>query len=290
MESKLIIRGRLVTPEDIKFIRNVVAEYWDQGRSFISRYICLKWNWLQPNGRLKDMACCELLRRLEQRGYIVLPPPKNNKKTNVRKRRRVHIDIDTTPIETNLKELLPIELRMVRGTEKEVLFRALLDNYHYLGYRQIVGAHLKYIAFSNGRPLACIGWGSAALKVACRDNYIGWSPQIRLKNLHLIAQNVRFLIPPWIRVPHLASYLLGMNARVLSADWQRLYAHPVVLLETFVDKERFNGTCYRAANWIYIGETAGRGRYDRYSQRSKPVKLVFVYPLYRNFRRILMNE
>jgi len=194
------------------------------------------------------------------------------------------------PVEGTLRDLRPIDVRMVRGTKDEGLFRELVDKHHYLGYRQIVGEHLKYIAFSGKRPVACIGWGGAAWKVGCRDDYIGWERETRERNLQLVANNTRFLILPWVRVPHLASFLLGQQARVVSRDWERVYAHPLVLLETFVDTERFKGTCYRAANWIHVGETAGRGKYDRFNERKEPVKGVYLYPLRRDFGRILTRE
>jgi len=290
MEPERTIQGRTLSPSDIDFIRSALQKHWERGRKFISRYICQQWGWLQPNGSLKDMACRGLLLRLEDLGLITLPPRKRQANNHLRNRRPLSIQVDTTPVEPTLKSIMPIELHMVRWTEYEILFNALVGSYHYLGYQQIVGAHLKYIAFSHGRPLGCIGWGAAAWRVMCRDGYLGWSNLARRQRLHLIVQNTRYLILPWVRIPHLASYLLALNAKVLSLDWQKVYCHPVVLLETFVDREGFQGTCYRAANWIYLGETKGRGKYDRENRRGKSVKAVFVYPLRRDFRRILRGE
>ena len=292
MAEEFTIRGRVVTAADIEFIRGVLAEHWDRGRTYISQLICQEWGWVQTNGRLKEVACREMLRRLEERGAVVLPRARRVGRLKGSSRRVVQPDLGFTPraIEGLLKQLRPIDVRMVRGTTEEGLFRELVDQHHYLGYRQIIGEHLKYIAFSGKRPLACIGWGAAAWKVGCRDEYIGWSAAARKRNLQLVANNTRFLILPWVRVPHLASFLLGQQARVLAKDWEKLYAHPVVLLETFVDKERFKGTCYRAANWIHVGETAGRGKYDRGHERNEPVRAVRVYPLRRDFRRILTGE
>ncbi len=290
MKQKLTIQGRVLTPSDIDFICKAIQKHWDKGRKFISRYICEQWRWVQPNGLLKDMACRGLLLRLESLGLIVLPPRKRQANNHLRNRRSFSVQVDTTPIKATLKDILPIELRMVRGTEYEGLFKGLIGSHHYLGYNQIVGEHLKYIAFSYGRPLACLGFGGAAWKVSCRDNYIGWSQDRRQKGLHLVVNNNRFLILPWVQIPHLASHLLGMQSRVLSADWQKVYRHPVVLLETFIDTERFQGTCYRAANWVFAGETKGRGKYDRYHEGRRSVKAVFVYPLHKDFRRILKGE
>ena len=282
-----------MTSEDVELVRQVVARCWEQGRSHISRELCREWGWFQPNGNLKDMACRELLLRLEGMGEIALPPRQSTRGPCRGGRGRggtPELSFAPRRIDGALRELLPVDVRMVRGTKEEGLFRELVDKHHYLGYRQIVGEHLKYIAFSGRRPLACIGWGGAAWKVGSRDDHIGWDKERRERNLQLVANNTRFLILPWVRVPHLASFLLGQQARVVSRDWEKLYAHPVVLLETFVDTERFKGTCYRAANWIQVGETAGRGKYDRLHEGKEPVKAVYVYPLRRDFRRILAGE
>lgn len=287
MKEKLIVRGRLVTPADIVFIRSFIEKYHDKGRTFISKELCRYWNWRQPNGALKDMACRDFLSRLEKKGLITLPPSKSI--NHKRKTKRV-ISLplhDKTPISSSLKEILPIEVKLVRWTVHESLFNGFLSAYHYLGYCQFVGAHLKYMAFSKQRPLACLGFAVAAWRLNCRDRFIGWDDETRKKNLHLISNNVRFLILPWVKVPHLASHLLSLIAKRISSDWQRVYGYPIVLLETFVEKQRFFGTCYKAANWLKVGETCGRGRNDRYKKKNKPIKAVFVYPLHKNFRLIL---
>lgn len=288
MEQELIIRGRLVTASDLSFIRFLTRKYWDKGRTFISQQLCHHWNWKQQNGSLKDMACRELLRRLEARGYLQLPPRKNRGRNHGQDRKLVPVpEHDSTPIEKYLKQISPIRIIMVRGSELEPLFNGLIEAYHYLGYCQIVGAHLKYIAFAKEKPLACLSFGSAAWKVSCLDQFLGWSKRARTKNLHLIINNTRFLILPWVKVPCLASHLLSLSARILPRDWKRVYGYSPVLLETFVDRQRFPGTCYKAANWIEVGTTSGRGKYDRYNQKNKPVKTVFIYPLNRYFRETL---
>jgi len=292
MAEEFTIRGRVVTAEDIEFIRKVLAEHRDRGRTYISQAICREWGWVQANGRLKEVACREMLRRLEAEGAVVLPRARavGRLKGGGGRRRQPTLEFTPRSVEGPLRDLLPVDVRMVRGTKDEALFRELVDKHHYLGYRQIVGEHLKYVAFSGKRPVACIGWGGAAWKVGCRDDYIGWEKETRERNLPLVANNTRFLILPWVRVPHLASFLLGQQARVVSKDWEKLYAHPVVLLETFVDTVRFKGTCYRAANWIQVGETAGRGKYDRFNERKEPIKRVYLYPLRRDFRSVLTGE
>jgi hypothetical protein len=287
MEQKLILRGRPVTSQDLDLVRSLVHQHQDQGRTFISKQLCRIWNWHQPNGALKDMACRELLRRLEQKGLIQLPP----KKIDIdRRQKKLSLNLlshEIHPLTGRLKDFLPIELKMVRGSPQEVLHNSLVSQYHYLGYCQIVGPHLKYIAYIQKRPIACLSWGAAAWKIACRDQFIGWSSPTRSKNLFLIVNNARFLILPWIRIPHLASHLLSQNINVLVSDWFHRYQYAPVLLETFVDAERFSGTSYKAANWLWVGRTQGRGKNDRDHQRTLPVKDVFLYPLKKKFREIL---
>lgn len=289
MEQKLIIRGRPVTSRDLDLIYSLLNKYWQRGRTFISRELSRNWNWYQPNGALKDMACREILRHLEEKGFITLPPSKkkiNRKDKKPSPRVPPH---ETYPLEGKIKDFLPINLRMVRGLPQETLYNGLIHQYHYLGYRRIVGPHLKYMAFIKGHPVACLSWGGAAWKVACRDQFIGWSTSARRKNLFLIINNTRFLILPWVRIPYLASHLLSQNIKILSSDWYRWYNYSPILLETFVDSERFQGTCYKAANWLLVGSTKGRGKNDRYHQKSLSVKDVFLYPLKKEFREVLSN-
>jgi len=237
------------------------------------------------------MACSELLLRLERAGFVGLPARKSNgRRGGSRRRRSIQIPLhSTSPIISSFHELGSIDLVMVRATPWEPLYKGLMEAYHYLGYCQTVGEHLKYMVFHEGRPLACIGWGAAAWKVASRDRFIGWEPIHRDRNLHLLAQNVRFLILPWVQVPHLASHLLGRMAKILPQDWQRLYHHPLVLLESFVDTTRFKGTCYRAANWVQVGFTQGRGKWDTFNRYPLPPKAVYLYPLRRDFREVLTH-
>lgn len=287
MELKLKIRGRDIGSAEVSFLQEAIHLYWEKGRTYISRYICEQWDWRQANGSLKDMACRDLLLRLYRKGMIELPPSRYKTRRRNRPTKHVQLEFPPEPIESKLQSILPIKLEMVRFTPDENMFNSFVNQYHYLGYRQIIGAHAKYIAYSQGRPLACIGWGASAWKVASRDTYIGWNDEQRDARRDYIVQNTRFLILPWVRVQFLASHLLSLNARRISYDWQCLYNHPVVLLETFVDTTRFHGICYRAANWICVGETKGRGKYDRYNRCEVPVKAVYVYPLKRSFKRIL---
>jgi hypothetical protein len=195
--------------------------------------------------------------------------------------------IDTTPIVVALKEHRPIELQQVRRTGDEPLFNSLMEQHHYLKYEQPVGEQLKYLAWAQGRPIACLAWSSAPRHLGSRDRYIGWSAEARRRNIRFIAYNTRFLILPWVRVPHLASHLLGRMAAVLSGDWCRTYGHPIYFAETFIDPGRFRGTCYRAANWQLMGLTTGRGKNDQTNKPNRPIKEILGLPLTPRFREYL---
>ncbi len=282
------IRGRHISHPDLAIIQSAVTQHWSKGRTAISRLICERWNWRQPNGKLKECACRAILLGLERKGVIDLPPRLcGNTRRTPRNTHQLHIDIDTSDITGKLSGLPPPALTMVCNTGDQALWNYLVDQYHYLGKPAIVGASLKYIARIDGRPVACLGWGSAAWNVACRDKYIGWDSITREANLHKIVNNARFLILPWGRcIPNLASKVLSANIRILSNDWMKLYSHPIILLETFIDQSRFQGTCYKAANWRSIGETVGRGKYG--SKRGAcSIKSVWIYPLIDHYREML---
>lgn len=290
MESDFIYQGHKLTHSDIVSIKTLISTNPDKSRWFISRELCRQWNWRQQNGALKDMLCRSILLKLESVGHITLPPRKriiNNPLAN--RKPPGLVKVDQTPIVCVIKDIQPIELRSVRKTQYEKLYNSLIHEHHYLGYTHPIGENIKYIFFSNGCPIACMGWTSAVRHIGCRDRFIGWSAEIRKKNLHLIAYNTRFLILPWVKVPYLASHLLGLSARIVPGDWLAFYKHPIYFLETFVDTEKFQGICYRAANWIYLGKTTGRGKNDQTNKQNRSIKAVFGYPLQKNFRRILCH-
>lgn len=281
------IRGRHISHVDLTTVRSTVAQHWSKGRTAISRLLCQQWNWRQANGTIKERACREMLVSLEQKGLIELPPRlRGNTRRPPKNTRQLRLDIDTSDIIGILSDFPPPTLTMIRQTFDGALWDYLVDHYHYLGRPAIVGAHLKYLACINGRPVACLGWGSPAWQVACRDSHIGWDPATREANLHKIVNNVRFLILPWVRIPHLASKVLAANIRVLASDWMTFYSHPITLLETFVDQSRFQGTCYKAANWRKIGETVGRGKYGA-KKGACSIKSVWIYPLAMDYRETL---
>lgn len=289
MDGHIRYRGKTYTSREIDEIREVIAAHREKSRWFISRELCRKWNWVQPNGVLKDMICRGLLLRLNAQGLIELPPPTKKPPYLLSEHRKpAFVQIDQTPIVSKVSDLKPIEVLQVRRTLFEKLYKGLIEQYHYLGYTRPVGEHLEYIAWSRGRPVACLGWCSAPRHIGCRDRYLGWMKEQRLKNLSRVVINTRFLILPWVKVPHLASHLLGLIARRISSDWEEVYHHDVLWLETFVDPERgYQGTCYRAANWIYLGQTTGRGKDDQTHKANRSLKLVFGYPLRKDFREAL---
>jgi Druantia protein DruA len=277
--------------QDIAIIRKIIDSHPDKSRRFISQEVCRTWNWRQTNGVLKDMVCRSLLLLLESEGYIKLPARKCVPPNPLAKRKKpAKAVVDQTPIQYPVGHLPPIKLEQVRRTAFEKLFNGLISEYHYLGYTQPVGEHLKYVAFAGDRPIACLAWGSPPWYIGARDRFIGWSKISREINLHLIANNLRFLILPWVKVPCLASYLLALNRHRLSKDWQLLYHHPIHLVETFVDTERYRGTCYKADNWTWVGQTTGQGKLSQSRRPMLSKKAVYVHPLTENFRRELCHD
>ena len=291
MNVRLKYRGRVVTDADVAFIEELIAAHPTLSRRALSQKLCEVWNWVQPNGCPRDMVCRGLMLALHRAGHITLPVKRKSPPNPLAKRCKPAVAaIDCAPLCGNLKTLRPLRFDQVRRTRDESLFNSLIEQHHYLGYTQPVGEHLKYLIFAQDRPIACLAWSSAPRHLGCRDRFIGWSAEARRSNIHLIAANIRFLILPWVEVPHLASHILGHMARVLPGDWERIYGHPVYFLETFVDTERFRGTCYRAANWIVLGRTTGRGKDDQTHRPNRSIKDVLGYPLSRHFRQLLSQE
>ena len=291
MTDTFLIQGRTLTPTDLDTIRNLMRDHPEWHRTRLSRELCEIWDWRDATGRIKDMACRTMLLKLERAGMIRLPARRRPGFNHRRGKAFQPVFHDTSPIECSLGQLGPLRLVVADKGPWSDLWQTLLQGYHYLGFTTRVGKNIAYLALDAAdRPLAALLFGAAAWKVADRDAFIGWTPAQRRENLDLIANNTRFLIPPWVRVPHLASHLLSAAARRVSSDWQRKYGHGLVLLETFVEDGRFQGTCYRAANWIRVGRTTGRTRNDRNHDIQTPVKSVYIYPLHRAFRRELTRE
>jgi len=289
MSAGLLVQGRQLTEEDILRIRQLIADHPTWSRRRISEVLCAEWGWRNGSGRLKDMATRTLLVKLDARGLITLPARRRMPSNRMAARQAPRQMWDSTPVTGTLRDMGPLTLREVSGdTTARIRFAAALAEFHYLGYRGTVGENLQYmVTDQGGRLLACLLFGSAAWKCRVRDQFIGWDPHQRVRNLHLVTNNTRFLILPFVRVPHLATWILGRVLRRLSADWQKKYGHSIALVETFVEQQRFAGTSYKASNWLRLGATTGRSRQDCRRKLQVPVKDVYLYPLAHRFREEL---
>lgn len=283
------MQGRKITSVEVDFIQDLMRKNRDWGRSRISQELCRCWNWRNAQGRIKDMAARTLLLKLHRSAIIELPPSQHS---NPRRYKPHDVGIVRSakePISGSLDHLRPLSVNVVApGSEDGRLFDSLLAHEHYLGHRRSVGENLRYLVRDRqGRVVACVLFGSAAWKCADRDAFLGWNRATRERNLQELTNNTRFLIPGWVEVPHLASHVLGLIVRRIGTDWQAKYGHPVHALETFVDRSRFKGTCYRAANWLRVGSTQGRTRGDRNRSIHTSIKEIYVYPLSPHFREEL---
>ena len=289
MKSLGIIHGYAIGSAQLEEIRELLCTHPEWHRSRLSVELCERWNLRGANGTLKDMGCRNLLLKLERAGHIILPPARHGS-PNIRRNHTIaSVEHNTAPLSVALSFLEPLSVSVIpRGTPDDRLFNCLVSSYHYLGLRSTVGENLKYLVrAADGRPLACLLFGSAAWKTQSRDLFIGWDHPTRKRNLQRLTNNTRFLVLPWVRVPCLASRVLSLVAKRLCSDWVVKYGHPIHLLETFVDISRFRGTCYQAANWRLLGQTTGRTRNSSSKAPESTVKAVYVLPLTKNFRREL---
>jgi len=285
-----LVRNRRLLQNDLSTIGSLIEAEGFLGRSHLSRRLCRLWDWRQPNGAYREIACRDLLRQLERRGLIQLPPALHAARRTGYENQAQAPSVVTDAIEFTLDRISPeIRIEPVESVSQRGLLRDLLAVYHYLGYKQPSGGSLGYLVFWQERPIACARFGPAAWKVAVRDQFVGWTPEQRQVGLPHLVNNDRWLILPWVRVPHLATFLLGKICRRLAQDWRRVYQESIVLAETFVDSQRFEGTCYRAANWLCLGPSRGRGRNDRKQQGGQSLKSVWVYCLKGDFREQLVE-
>ena len=283
--------GRPFAREEIERIRQLIAAEPRPNRAQLSRRVCEALNWTRPNGTLKDMSCRVAMLRMEKDGLIELPPPQNGNGNGTVRPRLTAASAPGPPIIDAAGRLGELQLRPVTTPQQSALWNELIQRHHYLGYQPLPGAQLRYLIFSaNSQLLAAIGFGAAAWKVAPRDRFIGWTPEQRAQNLHLVVNNARFLILPWVTSKNLASKILALTAKRLPNDWNARYQYTPVLLETFVERQRFTGACYRAANWCHIGQTKGRGKLDRQHQNLAPIKDIYLYPLQKSFRKTLRAQ
>jgi hypothetical protein len=294
MNEAMTCQGRLLQPQDLCWLRNVVQDHPDWSRHKITKHICNHWEWHTHSGQPKTFAARSMIDKLEQQGFLDLPPIC----TAFRRKPRPpfpkgFIPPALNPIEKSLGRITPLSIQIpAQNSYEENCVGYYLNCYHYLGFNRTVGENIKYLVRDqSGQDIACLLFGSAAWKTAPRDNFIGWNRETRKANVNLITNNTRFLILPQVHVPHLASHILGTVMRRIQQDWITKYAHPIHLVETFVERNIFKGTCYKAANWKCVGQTQGRSRQDgRKTQLSVPIKDILLYPLTRNFQQILCRS
>jgi hypothetical protein len=281
--------GRVFTTLEIELIRSLLAASPPPNRARLSREVCERLHWRRPDGRLKDMSCRVALLRMEAADLITLPPPRNPKPVAYLARPEIEQATGEPPTLPQV-DLAGLTVDLVSAKRDSLLWNAYIQRYHYLGHQLIPGAQLRYFVRAAGQIIALLSFGASAWKTKPRDEFIGWTPEQRPRNLHLVVNNARFLILPWIKCRNLASRILALINRRLPDDWHARYAYRPVLLETFVEKPRFVGTCYKAANWLYLGDTQGRGKLDTLHQHREPIKSIWVYPLARDFRQHLCRE
>ena len=282
--------GRLFTREEIELIRRLITAEPRPNRAQLSRAVCEAFHWVRPGGDLKDMSCRVAMLRMEKDGLIKLPAPLNGNGNGAARPRLTEASAPQQPVTASAGRLGKLQLCLVTTPQQSSLWNELIQHHHYLRYQPLAGAQIRYLIFSAKRQLlAALGFGAAAWKVAPRDHFIGWTPEQRAQNLHLVVNNARFLIMPWVSSRNLASKILALAAKRLPNDWVVRYKYTPVLLETFVERQRFFGTSYRAANWIHVGQTQGRGKLDRHHQNLVPVKNIYLYPLHKHFRHTLRS-
>lgn len=277
--------GRDFSETEFNQIRLLIKDNPDFHRAELSRQVCKMLRWFKPDGGLKDMSCRVAMLRMQNDDIICLPPPRRVKAPL----RKIKFTVATNPRIPIVKSVHQMETPQFRivGRDNTLLWNEYIERYHYLGYQPLPGAQLRYLVTLNDQVIALLGFGAAAWQTAPRDNYIEWSHEQRKRNLPLIVNNARFLILPWIHSKNLASKILAMAVKRLPEDWQRRYGIRPVLMESFVDANRFKGTCYKAANWIYVGKTKGRGKLGPSGKQSVPIKDLWLYPLHRDFRTML---
>ena len=289
MDQEWTIRRRRIGEKDLLLIRGLISAEGRLGRTHLSKRLCEIWDWRQANGRFRQIACRDLLRQLDRKGLVKLPALLHGaRRIGYRNVVPAGDLLNRVPLVGSLAWLRQdIQVSLVQGAEQARLFKGLVGTYHYLGYQQARGAQVKYLATYRDRPVACLSFGSAAWRVAARDQFIGWSPQQRQERLPWVVNNDRFLILPWVDVPHLASFVLSRCLRRLRSDWRQIYQQDLALAETFIQKDRFRGCCYAAANWTCVGESRGRGRNDRFHGEVRPIKTIWVYGLRPEFHQVL---
>ena len=287
-DKQVLLNGRYFTPQELAEVKEMVRLFPNLSRKELANTICENLAWVTPIGRNKINSCQQLLEKLEAQGMLELPSKRKSHST----KERISLGERTeanAPVEGDISSLEPIALEPARARDERCLWNEYVHRYHTLGYKRPFGAHQRYFITSEAvqKPLGCLLFAAAAWALKPRDEWIGWDEEDKSLRLNLIVNNSRFLLFPWVRVANLASHVLSLTAKRIGDDWQERYGYRPVLLETFVDPTQYRGTCYRAANWHYLGRTRGRGRMDRYDQRTLTPKDIYVYPLCRDFRKKL---
>jgi hypothetical protein len=286
--------GKSVTDKELKLILELSKDFWGISRCELANTVCELLGWIRPSGRLKTVECVQFLEKLELRSFLRLPKLRQGKPKGTKSRtKRTSLGEEGSALIGSVKEVKPVTLLMVTQTKDREIWKELVDRYHYLGYKVPFGACLRYlieVRHPEKQLVGCLQFSSPAWRVKARDGWIGWEPATREKNLQKIVQNSRFLILPWCKVRGLASHVLSLAARQIGQSWEKAFKVSPVLLETFVDLSRYKGTCYRAANWVHLGETQGRGRMDRENEYGEPVKSLWVYPLAKDFKQVLCSK
>lgn len=283
MEKEIKIRSRIITFSDIETIKEIIEREGKRGRTYISKILCEKWEWRQSNGRYREIACRDILRKLSEKGYIELPERKRKiaRRAGYKNKIQEELEIDSRILECNIREIKEIEIKEVRSKTQGEEYKSIVGRYHYLGYRQSIGESIRYLIYGDGRILGCIGFSSSAWRVECRDRYLGIEDKTREEKIRRIKCNDRFLILPCVRIKNLASYILSRVMSRIGRDWEEKYSNKIEIVETYVDSEKFRGICYKASNWKYVGETVGRGRNDRKKEKKLSKKGVYLYELER---------
>jgi len=285
-----LLQGRMVTPGDLETVRRLITENPQASRRRLAIMLCQLWDWYSPAGKVKLISAKELLQKLDAAGLITLPPPDAAKKRELKPLQYTPAAEPKPPVKKTLQELLPLRFEQITMKNKSALWNELIERYHYLGSSKLFGARMRYLVYSGEEIIAALSFSAAAWQIEPRDRFIGWNKEQRRRNLQLVVNNSRFLILPWIKCQNLASTLLSQATKRLADDWDEVYGYRPVLVETFVDGEQFGGTCYIASNWVYAGFTKGRGRQNKSMKRMVPEKDVFLYPLQKNFRELLLTE
>jgi len=286
-EKTKVYCGREFSESELACVRGVIGEATSRNRTAISRVVCEQIGWYRPDGTLKTPSMSQVLVKMEADGLIVLPPLQRVGAPQMKPTPHTTRTDAGEEIVLSAGKLPNLHIEIAKTVDEKSLWNEYIDRYHYLGYTPLPGAQMKYFVYAGDDLLALLGFGASAWRIAPRDWYIGWSDEKRKENLHLVVNNARFLILPWVYSKNLASMVLAMVSRRIAADWQGRYKYRPLLLETFVEKNRFSGTCYKAANWKHVGTTQGRGKKDRFKEAKLPKKEIFMYPLDKNFKTML---